>query len=159
MVTITNADGARELVPDYLFSCGVREGQTPFYIYGIIYCITCVVGALHFIRWASLALPSQVERLLWRISTILVMMLPLVIALSHRQLTRRDHSSSFTRALAVVTQGLSIVMYVGARYTLIFLAFKALWHLPPDALRDVDFPQGFFGILEIRHATPKMTPV
>ncbi|KAL0569524.1 hypothetical protein V5O48_012434 [Marasmius crinis-equi] len=149
IMTITNADGARGSVPDYLFLSGLHEGNTPLFVYGSTYCIAVGVGALHFLRWTSPSLLSPSEQLSWRISTIMTTVLPLTLALTHRQLQTTRPGERWTRykKIATVLHGLAILFYVVARYTLIILAFKALCQPPPDAFREVRFSVGILQTL------------
>ncbi|KAL0574280.1 hypothetical protein V5O48_007670 [Marasmius crinis-equi] len=141
IIAILNADGARKLVPDYLFFCGLRADRTPLHIYIIIYCILGCSGTLHFIRWTSPA-PSigEIEQSWWRASAVMVTALPLILALTHSQLqvTRPRESWSFKKVATLIVYALVICTYIVARYILVFLAVTELWHLPHDAYREVE---------------------
>ncbi|KAL0568920.1 hypothetical protein V5O48_013051 [Marasmius crinis-equi] len=175
MITLVNADGARELVPDYLFSCGTCGFSTPRRIYAALYGISVFVGLLHIWGWKSSPAPaSNGPQLAWRINTILATALPILTMVTHvlilQHIKKRDTnsenpyipllsrpSSSDARSISessVMTRmrvmnfihALLLFLYIVVRWALIVLALWAMRSLPPDALLDVQWELRFLHI-------------
>ncbi|KAK7030840.1 hypothetical protein VNI00_013948 [Paramarasmius palmivorus] len=117
-----------------------RLGKNPPLIYFASYFLAICFGGFHCLAWVS-DFPSERERLQWRISSLLVTLLPLLIGSAHRAIN--DYGVSEFWALAfilafnarpiILILVVSTVSYVVARLWLISLAFMALRDLPPSA--------------------------
>ncbi|KAL0573515.1 hypothetical protein V5O48_008445 [Marasmius crinis-equi] len=174
IITLMNADGAREMVPDYLFSCGISGYSTPLKIYVSLYGISVLVGTLHICRWTSPVLPFG-PQLAWRINTVLVIVLPILTVATHVLIIRhignyrpksedpsaplmdekemnssgnsisRGHITARVGAMTLL-HAFFLFLYITARWALIILALNAMRNLPPKALLDVQWELGFLHI-------------
>ncbi|KAL0563488.1 hypothetical protein V5O48_018579 [Marasmius crinis-equi] len=144
---LISADKAQTIskVPDYLFSCGMDANSTPATIYLSLCGISVVFGALHFVRWFSTALP-YVPQLVWRISTVLVTVLPVLLAFSQRIRPRPDDPKNVPELTSQLLFGFSLWLYVAGRYALVFLALWAMGNLPESAFHDVNWGLGFLHV-------------
>ncbi|KAK0502207.1 hypothetical protein EDD18DRAFT_683932 [Armillaria luteobubalina] len=114
------------------FSCGgsKRTGTRD----AVLFVIGSIFGAIHCIAW-SFDFPSHAEMLLWRISSLSALLLPMLVSLV---------SSVFTRC-AKRKDGITVPVfamlyaYITARSILIVLAFMQLRSLPPLALSNVQW--------------------
>jgi hypothetical protein len=90
--------------------------------------ISIVFGGIHCIAW-SFPFPSHAEQLLWRISSIPITGVPLLL------LVLFFIPDKFSPRYIVVN--IFPILYLLARVTLLVLAFMALRSLPPSALQTV----------------------
>jgi hypothetical protein len=97
-------------------------------------------GAVHFIAWWY-GFPSHAEFILWRVSCIALVAVPLLSAiLSSLNVVPLDSTIlDVIASLATLLLILSAWLYVVARIATIVIAFTALRSLPPDALLTVDW--------------------
>ncbi|KAL0065927.1 hypothetical protein AAF712_007053 [Marasmius tenuissimus] len=138
---------------DFLFSCGVDVGSTPKWIYGALYSISVMVGMLHFGAWQSTTFPPR-EHLWWRLSTVLVTVLPVVLATTYSCLRSRETSGEKSppsrwrwvlRGLMRASYNLSVWLYLAARVALTVIALVELSRLSDTstAFCDVEISLGF----------------
>jgi hypothetical protein len=97
-------------------------------------------GAIHFIAWWH-AFPSHAEPMLWRISCIALVAVPLFSTVSFGSAIAESSSGVLLTiyAVAVFSLVLSAWLYIAARVATIVIAFTALRSLPSDALVVVDW--------------------
>ena len=106
-------------------------------------------GSVHFAAW-NLDFPTPVERLLWRLSCILLVGLPPIgigiywLGIHYRK-THREIAPRVTRVLKPFGYAL-MPLYVLARLFLMVEAFRSLAYLPPSAYETVPWP------MDIPHA-------
>jgi hypothetical protein len=98
---------------------------TPSFLVGLF--VTLVFGGVHCIGW-SFHFPSQTERLLWRMSSIAITGVPLVL------LTR---TSPHIKDKVIMIYALLLLIYVLSRCLLFALSPTALRSLRPSALQTV----------------------
>jgi hypothetical protein len=97
-------------------------------------------GAIHFIAWWHV-FPSQAEFILWRLSCIVLVAVPLLSAIACSILIVRP-GSKLLKVIGSITIFLLLLsswLYVVARVATIVIAFMALRSLPSDALLVVDW--------------------
>jgi hypothetical protein len=97
-------------------------------------------GAIHFIAWWH-AFPSHAELILWRVSCIALVAVPLFSAIFCGSLAV-NVDNILGVALVFITMVLLVLsawLYVVARVTTLVIAFTALRSLPPDTLLVVDW--------------------
>jgi len=107
-----------------------------------------IFGAVHCIAW-SFEFPTPTEQLLWRISSLAITCLPVLILAMHwlgfsfedlpQTLMTKDSSlvKWLSAVVLVVVYILLSTLYVLARVALLVMAFTSLRSLPPDAYRTV----------------------
>jgi hypothetical protein len=125
----------------YGFSKGVRADDT-----GIVIAllgpsiIGMGFGAVHFIAWWY-RFPSHAEFILWRISCIALVVVPLFSTITCGLNLVPLHSTllDVIATIATLPLLLSAWLYVEARIATIVIAFTTLRSLPPDALLTVDW--------------------
>ncbi|KAL0568663.1 hypothetical protein V5O48_013315 [Marasmius crinis-equi] len=150
---LLNADKAEAIlkVPDYLFSCGIDNvDSTPLEIYLSLCGISVFFGVFHFVCWSSAALPAG-PQLVWRISTVLVTVSPILLTVGQQMRSRflnpgRNERSPRLVLAAQIVSGLSLWLYVAGRYALVVLALRAMSNLPDSAFHDVDWGLGFLHV-------------
>lgn len=103
-------------------------------------------GAIHFAAWSS-PFPSDFERLLWRVCSLILLSMPEIFLLCYILLDRDDDKIHpflnwvLTLFTTFVT-GLSVIctpLYAIARLALIVEAFVALRALTPAALAELEW--------------------
>jgi hypothetical protein len=97
-------------------------------------------GAIHFIAWSH-GFPSHAEFILWRISCIALVAVPLFSTIISGMAMVAPNSTllQVIGAIAVVLLVLSAWLYIVARVATIVIAFTALRSLPSEALLVVDW--------------------
>ncbi|KAJ8093660.1 hypothetical protein PM082_023452 [Marasmius tenuissimus] len=144
---------AKEGTFDFLFSCGIDVGSTPKRIYGALSSISVLVGMFHFGAWRS-TIFSPKEHLWWRLGTVFVTVLPVILATtyfclgSQEQCKEERSGSRGKRILHVLMRGffnLSVWLYLAARFALIVIALVELSRLQdnPSAFCDVEIGLSF----------------
>ncbi|XP_006460426.1 hypothetical protein AGABI2DRAFT_66978, partial [Agaricus bisporus var. bisporus H97] len=115
----------------------------------ILICLSCLIGAsfglLHVIAWNSG--PTDLEQQLWRCSTLVIMIEPLLFIFTNRvaKLAQGARSRLWNRIGDVILMltGLPFMiglpLYTFARVVLLIKAFVSLRQLPPAAYCDVDW--------------------
>jgi hypothetical protein len=108
----------------------------------VVAAVGTVFGSIHLIGW-SYAFPSHTEQLLWRVSSLAITCLPIVIwgaAVIYQSLNR---SRGLLALVAKHTCRFSVTMgstlYITSRVVLLVLPFLSLRSLPPDAYRTVSW--------------------
>jgi hypothetical protein len=100
--------------------------------------ITIVFGAVHCVAW-SYAFPSHVEKLLWRLSALSIVAMPVVIVLGivvYQNFFFLDQ----TIWMVVLFAGLfGALLYIPARILLLTLTFTTLRSLPLAAYQTVQW--------------------
>jgi hypothetical protein len=131
----------RHWMPNHaLHQC--REGLNPGRIVWLSSGIGAILfGSLHFIAW-NFSFPTSVERLLWKVASIVSVSMPPVIMIKRgivsllvaRPLVKNGHlylgDTIQVRSTAALTG-----IYVLARVYITVEAFRTLGFLPPDAYR------------------------
>jgi hypothetical protein len=99
-----------------------------------------VFGAIHFIAWWH-GFPSHAEFILWRMSCIALVAIPLfsTIACGSGAVDVNSRLLEMICITAMVLLMLSAWLYIVARVATIVIAFTALRSLPPEALLVVDW--------------------
>jgi hypothetical protein len=97
-------------------------------------------GAIHFIAWWH-AFPSHAELILWRMSCIALVAVPLFSSVLCAMLAANVENVLvlLVGGIAVILLLLSAWLYVLARVATMVIAFTALRSLPPEALLVVDW--------------------
>jgi hypothetical protein len=116
-------------------SIGWNSANTDSLLMISIASIAVVFGAIHCIAW-PFPFPSDTERILWRVSSVVITSLP-ITAIPLLVLLGRI-AGSWADVIRLVIVGLSVV-YVISRIFLLVLAFLTLRALPPDAYRSVQW--------------------
>lgn len=103
----------------------------------IVACIAMIFGAIHCAAWLF-EFPSQLERVLWRTSSLAITCLPLVEALSvtHTMAIGRG-SNAFWAAQVRILVITPAIIYIFARLDLLVQAFISLRALPPRVYETV----------------------
>jgi hypothetical protein len=114
--------------------------------------IAAVFGAIHCLGW-SMAFPSPLERILWRLSSVIITAAPLVLFLIlgdldwdglDKTMGHLDRNAGFVtncdKATMFSVWGLLAVMYVVCRVFLLLLPFLSLRALPTEVYRSVHWP-------------------
>ena len=112
--------------------------------------IATLFGAIHCSGW-NFIFPTHQERSLWRLSSIAVAGVPLllfiILLIVKRALKRKpEDSNKKEHAEWILTGSLSLpfmLLYVAARVVILGLAIALLRHQPPSAFTAVDW-SGFY---------------
>ncbi|ESK82946.1 hypothetical protein Moror_11824 [Moniliophthora roreri MCA 2997] len=132
---ITNENTA-ENIPKVLLSARLGK-KGPLRLYIPIYCIACVFGGIHCIAWAF-RFPTHTDQVLWRISSVIVAIVPFTLGVLHWYLKSIARNiSRFVSFLLVTPAMLLGILYMVARAILIVVALSALRDLPPSAYQTV----------------------
>ncbi|TFK63212.1 hypothetical protein BDN72DRAFT_826831 [Pluteus cervinus] len=133
----------RELLDDEVDHHGVTHVSTFFaagissrdetWVQGLSSFIGIVFGAIHFLSWHS-TFPTHVELLLWRTSSVVLVVPPFFLLL--RAISFPSILYSFFRTIAFY---LGPVPYILARFCILILAFLTLHDLPHDALTNISW--------------------
>jgi hypothetical protein len=109
--------------------------QTEGFSYILVVLITLTFGGIHCIGW-SFIFPSSTERTLWRVASLCITGVPMVLFLliAAIQYMRRYSHSYYCAVISVI---LLLVVYVLCRLTLLVLPFLCLKSLPPAAFHVV----------------------
>lgn len=98
--------------------------------------ITILFGAIHCCAW-SFEFPSDTERLLWRITSLIITVSPVFwAALFGTFLLNGDDENLFTSILTIFTL-IAVPLYLLSRTVLLVIAFLGLRSLPPAAYQTV----------------------
>lgn len=97
--------------------------------------IALVFGAIHCIAW-SFTFPSHTELLLWRISSVAIVVVPFIFAILVGLFAFDERQMSKVVIFGAV---LGIPCYILARIVLLALAFTTLRSLPPTAYETVNW--------------------
>lgn len=100
--------------------------------------ITILFGAIHCFAW-SFEFPSETERLLWRIASVIITASPVVWATLFGSLLLSDMAndmSGFATVLSVLTV-IAIPIYLVARAIILVIALLGLRSLPPAVYETV----------------------
>lgn len=99
--------------------------------------VAMVFGAIHCIAWSS-AFPSYTEQLMWRMSAIAIVVIPVTMTLSLiiASVTRKM-SKLLSDIILIAIFVPCAVVYIAARLMLLVLAFSALRSLPGGAYQTV----------------------
>jgi hypothetical protein len=100
--------------------------------------IATIFGGIHCIAW-SFQFPSHTEKLLWRIASLSITCLPMVavfLASGLKLLPDWDEDLAPIMWLIILV-GSSMILYVLSRVTLLVIALRSLWSLPPGAYETV----------------------
>jgi hypothetical protein len=111
-----------------------KSAKTDVFIAISLVSIAVVFGAIHCIAW-PFPFPSDAERILWRVSSVVMTGTP-IAAVPLWVLAVSDWSSWYVAA--VIALGVSFA-YTISRISLLVLAFLYLRALPPDAYRSVQW--------------------
>ncbi|CAG7853038.1 SubName: Full=Uncharacterized protein {ECO:0000313/EMBL:CCA75392.1} [Serendipita indica DSM 11827] len=95
-----------------------------------------IFGSIHFLAWAS-SFPTSTERLLWHMSTIILVAVPLFPISFLILLAVIARLLNLPYEFAVAGSSLLPLAYIVGRITTITLAFTTLRCLPVEAYRDV----------------------
>jgi hypothetical protein len=128
-------------VPTF-WSC-MNSSDSESAVFGVTF-LTSILGmafgAIHFIAWLH-AFPSRAEFILWRVSCLALVVVPLLSAIICGLVAANVNRTLLTviagPALALLL--LSAWLYIVARVATLVIAFTALRSLPSDALLVVDW--------------------
>ena len=99
--------------------------------------VAMLFGGIHCAGW-NFAFPSHAELIVWRASSLIILIVPCTGVLMTVEMASRDITT-----ITHVTTGpvflFGVVIYVLARLTLFVEAFIALRHLPPGAYAVVEW--------------------
>jgi hypothetical protein len=95
-------------------------------------------GAIHFIAWWH-GFPSRAESILWRVSCVALVVVPLFSAIICGTLEVDGKLVDVITVIAIMLLMLSSWLYIVARVATIVIAFTALRSLPSEALLVVDW--------------------
>ncbi|KAI0059873.1 hypothetical protein BV25DRAFT_1918231 [Artomyces pyxidatus] len=106
----------------------------------IAFIAAIVFGAVHCAAW-NYAFPSDVEKLIWRVSSFAIVALPTVMLVPVLILVRWYWEMPYFvhGVLFPFMFTLSAPLYITARLLLLALSFSTLRSLPPDAYRAVEW--------------------
>ncbi|ETW84774.1 hypothetical protein HETIRDRAFT_473500 [Heterobasidion irregulare TC 32-1] len=110
---------------------GETTPQEDTAIYNFIGCVAMVFGAIHCIAWSS-EFTSDIELLLWRVSSAVLIGVPALHLVWHFLLHIDSLSKTLQRMSSYVVPTTS-VLYALARFTLIFQSFASLRSLSPGS--------------------------
>lgn len=94
-----------------------------------------IFGAVHCIAWPY-SFPSHAEQLLWRMSAIAIVAIPVAMLIGAVVRINRRH---WIRRLSSVATIIGGIMYVSARLLLLVLSFTTLRSLPFTAYQTVEW--------------------
>jgi len=101
-------------------------------ILALVVCVATVFGAIHCIAW-SFHFATFQERWVWRISTILVLGVPMFVSAALiPQFPNNTWMNLLERFLGLIG-GVMMFLYIISRIVLLVLPFVALRALPPGA--------------------------
>ncbi|KAF8657416.1 hypothetical protein AX16_002213 [Volvariella volvacea WC 439] len=130
--------------PFYAAEMGVEDNYFAT-LYGSV--IGIVFGAIHVIGW-DFQFSMLIELWLWRASSLVLTILPLILAVAISLLIAHDRTQIkilevISFALIYPTAFLGPPLYFGARVVLLFLAFFTLRALPSSAYQNVRWTDFF----------------
>lgn len=131
-------------VPKF-YATNVNSNIDVYFMYFVLPIITVVFGGLHCFGW-NLTFPTPAERILWRVTSLLITVIPLVSglvwALNHarriQSQEQRDRQSEVLKTLLYPALVL-LVVYVLARLSLLVQALVLLRKQPASAYVAVDW--------------------
>lgn len=101
--------------------------------------VAMVFGAVHCIAW-SYAFLSPMEQLMWRVSAVSIVAVPVVILLSLVVYGLIASSSEMLADIVLATSlTVCVIFYIAARGVLLVLSFTALKSLPFGAYQTVQW--------------------
>jgi len=131
---------AEQRVPTF-YSGGGYADETLLASGIITLLITMVFGAVHCVAW-SYAFPSHVEKLLWRLSALSIVAVPVVIILSFviaAIISESEVSDVFAYVIWYTVSVVGALLYIAARILLLTLSFTTLRSLPLAAYQTVQW--------------------
>jgi hypothetical protein len=136
-LTTTVPTGASHVPPAYTPNTGEAVPLAVFGIFGAIF------GGIHLIGW-NFTYPTLVERTLWRVSALLITVIPTYIILTEKMLrylsntTRWGRNHGFVLFLGCIGVFL-LIIYIFARFSLIVQSVVSLRRQPASAFYPVDW--------------------
>ncbi|KAI0059852.1 hypothetical protein BV25DRAFT_1889281 [Artomyces pyxidatus] len=118
-------------VPTF-YGGGDTDDNNSLYADILALCAAMVFGAVHCLAW-NYAFPSHAEKIIWRVSSLAIVALPVAILVSMllaMMISRPSHLLVFL---------ISAPLYIAARSLLLALSFSTLRSLPPEAYRAVQW--------------------
>lgn len=104
----------------------------------VAYIAAMVFGAIHCIAW-SFAFPSNVEKIFWRSSSLVVTCIPILVAFGEVLMREYQWSYRIKRAIFTLLILGPAVFYIPARFALLVQGFLALRDLPAGAFESVQW--------------------
>ena len=103
--------------------------------------IATIFGGIHCVAW-SFQFPSHTEQLLWRIASLSITCVPMVIVFAALGIKPFDTSSDWLKMVlfpVLLVPGIIVspFLYILSRVALLVIAFMSLWSLPPGAYETV----------------------
>jgi hypothetical protein len=114
-----------------------KSAKADFFIIISVTSIAVVFGAIHCFAW-PFPFPSGTERILWRVSSVVITGAPIAAVLVWAPGRRLDSDSWVNVVSALILVG-GAIAYTISRVSLLVLAFLSLRALPPDAYRSVQW--------------------
>jgi len=111
------------------------------WIYVVVVAVATLFGGIHCIAW-SFYFPTDIERLLWKITSILITGAPIALIFSAIFIAKEGSVSWYGQMISYSIGFLDlalIIAYVGSRFCLLALPLLALRALPPEAFVDIDW--------------------
>ncbi len=106
-------------------------------------CFGALFGGVHCIEWTSSGFfESSLERLLWKISSLLVAIVPVILAFEVFSLSSITRIRKYIRWIIpciMIASRIFIFIYICARVYLLVDMFLSLRSLPPGALEEIDW--------------------
>jgi len=136
-LTTTVPSGASHVPPAYTPDTGDAVPLAVFAIFGAVF------GGIHLIGW-NFTYPTLVERTLWRVSAILITVIPTYVILTEKLLrylsgtVRWGQNHIFVLFLSCIAVFL-LMIYIFARFSLIIQSVVSLRRQPPSAFHPVDW--------------------
>jgi hypothetical protein len=96
---------------------------------------TLLFGLLHLIAW-DFTFPTQMEKLLWKVSTFVTIAVPVAFVMIDVHLNLFRLNDLFGQAWARILLYLSLVAIVVARMFLLVESFRSLYFLPPSVFKN-----------------------
>ncbi|KAI0059875.1 hypothetical protein BV25DRAFT_1918233 [Artomyces pyxidatus] len=134
-----NVDLRKERCVPTFYGGAVVLDKNSLYADGVALAAAMVFGAVHCAAWYY-AFPSHVEKLIWRVSSVIVVAVPgamLAVFLPLLMVSDIDNLGDEHALLTSVVFFPSAPLYVVARLLLLSLSFSTLRSLPPEAYHAV----------------------
>ncbi|TFK60859.1 hypothetical protein BDN72DRAFT_904620 [Pluteus cervinus] len=124
--------------------------EIPDHKWSLVLYLSCFIGTIfggiHFLSWNS-HFPSHVESLLWRISSIILVAEPLLVALVRTFVDSLNSADGMAGRIldflsiffVVFPSMLGPIAYISARICLLVLAFVTLKNVSPDVFQNISW--------------------
>lgn len=138
-------DSKEEKTEKILPDSGWDSKREEYIAAAIMISIGTAHGAVHFIPWSS-EFPSHKHQVLWRLSSIIMVLFPIALVLdtfvmrfADAERYRGSSVKSIFKFVGLTLIFAILLVYTFARITILVLALIDLKHLPLAAFKDVDW--------------------